>query len=170
MVDWQNAHLFLAHKNFATKYLISGVSRLHSIKTRFHLKHHSKNYFVSFKYLWILLGLEFYLDFILKAFLNHKLMSLSIDALTSALLGCHQSAHCAPEEMAPAVSGWRRLTERRRRRLVTSVKVSFLHPPPVSTDTTATDSHIMITTHRHTNHDSLIDWILQQETQFLKHL
>ena len=39
MVDWQNAHLFLAHKNFATKYLISGVSRLHSIKTRFHLKH-----------------------------------------------------------------------------------------------------------------------------------
>ena len=120
--------------------------------------------------MWILLGLEFYLDFILKAFLNYKLMSLSIDALTSALLGCHQSAHCAPETMAPAVSGWRRLTERRRRRLVTSVKVSFLHPPPVSTATTSTDSHIMITTQPYTNHDSLIDWILQQETQFLKHL
>ena len=97
-------------------------------------------------------------------------MSLSIDALTSALLGCHQSAHCAPEEMAPAVSGRRRPTERRRRRLVTSVKVSFLHPPPVCTATTSTDSHIMITTQPYTNHDSLIDWILQRETQFLKHL
>ena len=87
-------------------------------------------------------------------------MSLSIDALTSALLGCHQSAHCAPEKMAPAMSGRRRLTERRRRRLVTTVKVSFLHPPPVSTATTSTDSHIMITTQPYTNHDSLIDWIL----------
>ena len=87
-------------------------------------------------------------------------MSLSIDALTSALLGCHQSAHCAPEEMAPAVSGRRRLTERRRRRLVTTVKVSFLHPPPVCIATTSTDSHIMITTQPYTNHDSLIDWIL----------
>lgn len=143
MVDWQNAHLFLAHKNFATKYLISGVSRLHSIKTRFHLKHVDifwmeiilrtfEEFFCLFQifvdFAWDRVLSRFYL----KGF--PELMSLSIDALTSALLGCHQSAHCAP-----AVSGWRRLTERRRRRLVTSVKVSFLYPP-VSTTTTATDS------------------------------
>ena len=87
-------------------------------------------------------------------------MSLSIDALTSALLGCHQSAHCAP-----AVSGWRRLTERRRR-LVTSVKVSFLYPPPVSSLHRHWQS-IMITTQPYTNHDNLIDWILSTYSEKL---